>query len=259
MCDNYSYEFERIRIKKKMMMVVCCTGMFLTFLSCQDETMTSEKIISKCAEALGGHDILDNIETLYVKAIYPDHGDDPMEFIMKRPNQSFNPRANLVFDGKRICFLKGTDGESGPELAPEGDWKDGEVEIAYHFPAFFEYSADYMGIEDVDGKQFYKLKVDLPLGAKMTYLIDSETYFTVKVMFEFNMSGREINDWRDLGDYKEVSGFKYPHSFTYNSRTGRQTGRIYSLEINVPVSENTFKIPDINMNGNRPSNLAHTE
>jgi hypothetical protein len=246
--DKHSNKYERRRKLKKMMpiIILCCSGMFFNFLSSQDETKTSEEIIAKCAEALGGYDILNNIKTLYVKAIYPDHGDDPMEFIMKRPNQSLNPRANLVFDGKRICFLKGMDGKSGPELAPEGDWKDGEVEIAYHFPAFFEYPADYMGIEDVGGKQFYKLKVDLPLGAKMTYLIDSETFFTVKVMFEFNMSGREINDWRDLGNYKDVDGFKYPFSFTYNSRTGRQTGWIHSLEINVPVSENTFKIPDIN-------------
>ena len=133
-----------------------------------------------------------------------------MEFILKRPNQSFNPRSNLVFDGKRICYLKGRDGKSGPEFAPEGDWKDGEVEIAYHFPAFFDYPADYAGIEIVDGKQLHKLKVDLPLVAKMTYLIDSETYFSVKVMFEFKMRGREIKDLRDLGNYKEVDGFEYP-------------------------------------------------
>ena len=76
-------------------------------------------------------------------------------------------------------------------------------------------------------------------------MIDSKTYFPVKVMFEFNMGGAEINDWRDLSNYKEVDGFLYPHSFTYNSRTGRQNGRIHSLEINVPMSENLFVIPDV--------------
>ncbi|HUS86050.1 MAG TPA: hypothetical protein VMW76_02330 [Bacteroidales bacterium] len=206
--------------------------------------MTSEKIIDKCADALGGYDVINNIETIHVRAIYPDHGDVPMEFIMKRPNRSFNPRANLVFDGKRICFLKGRDGKSDPEFAPEGDWKDGEVEIGYHFPAFFEYRSDYSGIDNVDGNQFYKLKVDLPLGAKLTYLIDSETYLTARVMFEFTMSGREINDWRDLGDYKEVDGFKYPHSFTYMTGTGRQNGWVHSVEINASMSDDLFKIPE---------------
>jgi len=225
--------------------VFLITSISFTFLSCEDDTITSETLIDKCAEALGGYDILNNIETLYVKAVYPDHGDIPREFIMKRPNKSYNPRADLVFDGERICFLKGRDGRSKPELAPEGDWKDGEVEIGYHFPAFFEYPAEYLGLENRDGKQFYKLKVDLPLGARMTYFIDSETYFTVKVMFEFMMGERAINDWRDLGDYKDVDGFKYPHSFTYNSRTGRQKGWIHSVEINNQMSDDIFVIPDI--------------
>lgn len=232
------------KIMLTTVLILCITIKLSASFSSQDNTMTSEKLIAKCAEALGGYAILNNIETLYVKAIYPDHGDVPMEVFIKRPNKSFNPRADLVFDGKRICFLKGRDRKSGLEFAPEGDWKDGEVEIGYHFPAFFEYPAEYMGTEDIDGKKFYKLKVDLPLGAEMTYIIDSESYFTVKVMFNFKMGARDINDWRDLGNYKEVEGFKYPHSFTYGSRTGRRNGRIHSLEINVKISDDMFKIPE---------------
>jgi hypothetical protein len=230
--------------KKIFLPALLCAAVFLTLLSYPDDPITAERIVSRCAEALGGYDVLNGIDTLYVKAIYPDHGDIPMEFIMKRPNKSFNPRSNLVFDGERICFLKGRDGRSDPEFAPEGDWKDGEVEIGYHFPAFFEYPAQYLGSEDLDGKRFYKLRVELPLGAKMTYVIDSESYLTAKVMFEFVMGEREIKDWRDLGDYKDVEGFKYPHSFTYGSRTGRQKGWIHSVEINGPVTNDTFKIPD---------------
>ncbi len=230
--------------KKVFLIALFCASIFLTLSSYPDEPVTAERIISRCAEALGGYDVLNDIETLYVKAIYPDHGDVPMEIIVKRPNKSFNPRSNLVFDGKRICFLKGRDGRSDPEFAPEGDWKDGEVEIAYHFPAFFEYPAQYLGDENLDGRRFYKLEVDLPLGAKMTYFIDAESYLTAKVMFEFVMRGKEIKDWRDLGNYKDVDGFKYPHSFTYDSRTGRQNGWIHSIEINGPVSDDTFKIPE---------------
>lgn len=207
--------------------------------------MTSRKLIDRCADALGGYDVIHQIEIIYVKAVYPDHGDTPREFIMKRPNKSYNPIGNIVFDGEKICLLNGRDGESDPEFAPEEEWKDGEVEIGYHFPAFFEYPSDYMGIEVVDGNEFHTLKVDLPLGANLTYFVDVETYLPSRVKFEFKLGEREIDDWRDVWNYKEVDGFRYPFSFTYMSRTGRQEGMVQSIEINPPVSDDLFKIPVI--------------
>ncbi|MFC2120692.1 hypothetical protein ACFLTI_03765, partial [Bacteroidota bacterium] len=192
----------------------------------------------------GGYEIINNVKTISIKAVYPDHGAVPMEIDIKLPNLSINPRSNIVFDGSKICLLNGRDGISGPELAPEDEWKDGEVEIAYHFPAFFEYPAEYDGIEDVDGNQFYKLIVNLPLGAKMTYYINSETFLTSKVMFEFIMKGEKYKNWRDWTDYKEVDGLLHPHGFTYGSRTGRQKGNITSIKLNIPMDDHRFQIPD---------------
>ena len=222
----------------------CFAGMVLVFISCQDNTMTSEKIIAECAKALGGFDTINKITTLSIQAVYPDHGDQPLGMLIKRPNLSLNPDPDLIFDGKRIFFPKGRDGHSDPEIRPESEWKDGEVVIGYHFPAFFEYPADYLGIEDVDSRQVYKLKVNLPLGAVMTYFIDSDTFLPVKATAEFTMNGKAIRDWRDFSDYRDVDGVMYPHGFTYGSRTGRQNGWVSSVEINVPLSDDLFKIPD---------------
>ncbi|MFC1724436.1 hypothetical protein ACFL4T_02335, partial [candidate division KSB1 bacterium] len=216
----------------------------IVFYSCKDKPLTSQDIVDKCAEAMGGYDIINNIKTLRIKTVYPDHGEIPMEEEIKRPNKSYNPRSFVVFDGKRICLLKGTDYKSDPELADESEWKDGEVVIGYIFPAFFEYPADLLGIEEIEGKKFYKLKIDLPLGAEMTYLIDSETFYPAKAIADFTMNGKKIHGWRDFSNYKEIDGFKYPHSFTYASRNGRQNGWIKSVEINIPMSDDKFKIPD---------------
>lgn len=227
----------------------CIAWISLSLPGCQKQSsapadaMTGAELLNRCAEAMGGWDIIDQIETFHVKAVYPDHGTIPMEIIIKRPNKSYNPGGEIVFDGRRICLLSGHDGNSDPVLAPEGDWKDGEVEIAYHFPAFFDHPSEYLGTADVDGKAGYKLKVDLPLGAEMTYMIDATTFLIMKVKFKFDMNGREIDDWRDWGDYREVEGYQYPHTFTYESRTGRQNGWIHSVEINVPVNDTLFQIP----------------
>ncbi len=93
--------------------------------------MTPEMIISKCAEAMGGMEKIIGIKTLRMNEIYPDHGEHPMIFEMKRPNLFRNPRANLVFDGKRAFFLKGPDNNLKPELVPEDEWKDFEMEFFF--------------------------------------------------------------------------------------------------------------------------------
>ena len=230
-------------MKKNVTALLLFLLVLIMLTSCRENVMTSEVLVAKCTEALGSYSVINNIETLRIKAVYPDHGDVPREFEMIRPNKSQNPLAGLVFDGERACFLNGMDGVSQPEIVDPEEWKDYEVEIGYHFPAFLDHPAVYQGIKEIDDKYYYKLGVNLPLGAKMFYLIDRETFLTAKVEFEFMMHGELFRNWRDFSDYKDVDGFKYPHKFTYGSRTGRQKGWIHSVEINAEIDDENFKIP----------------
>lgn len=52
--------------------------------------------------------------------------------------------------------------------------RDLELDIAFAFPAFFDYPAEYLGREMVDGAESDKLAVTLPLGVRMTYFVDTE-------------------------------------------------------------------------------------
>lgn len=231
-------------MKRIIFIKVLVLPFLITTWSCQREVITVQVVIDRCAEAMGGYDIIDSIEVLHIKAIYPDHGNVPMELIIKRPNKNFNPRSKAVFDGERVCFLDGMDYLSGPELSPEEDWKDSEVEIGCYFPAIFEYPSVLIGKIVENSTEFYKLRVILPLGATIYYLVDSEHYLISKVEFSFIMGDKEINDWRDWGDYRYINGLYYPHIFTYNSRNGRETGRMDTIMINPPIGDELFNIPD---------------
>jgi len=217
----------------------------LVFVSCQnkqikaDRNMTLNQIISRCTEAMGGSEIIDNIENLRIGAVFPDHGSQALYFEMKRPNLSYSPQSGIVFDGKRACFMRRTE----PELVGEEEWKDFDVEIGFWFPAFLDYSSELEGIEVVDGKEFYALKINLPLGAKMTYLIDVKSFLPVLATAVLKMHGNEVRPRRDFSDYKNVEGILYPHGFTYGSRNGRQNGYVTSVKINIPMSEDKFTIP----------------
>ena len=212
--------------------------------SCTEKRLSAEEIISRCAEAMGGIQNIGNLRTLRMYRIYPDHGEHPLIFEMKRPNQSRDAGGQLVFDGKRACWIRGVDGNSKPELVAPEEWIDFEVEIACVFPAIFEYTTEYIGIEKIDRHDFYKLKVNLPLGAAITYFIDDETFLITKANAHFKMNDKEINAYRDYFDYREVNDIYLPFGFTYGSRYGQIKGWVEAYEVNIPFDAGYFKIPD---------------
>jgi hypothetical protein len=55
-----------------------------------------------------------------------------------------------------------------PELIEAKYLKDLELDIAFVFPAFFDYPSEYLGREVVEGTDTHKLGVTLPLGVRLT-------------------------------------------------------------------------------------------
>ncbi len=208
-----------------------------------DPAAIAEAIVAGCAEAMGGMDSIEKIKTLRIKSVYPDHGDHTIYFEIERPDRSMAWNGELVFDGERACALKGFDRNSEALLIDQAEWVDYPVEIAYFFPAFFEYPAEFIGMETVDRRDYYKLSVTLPLGAVMSYLIDPETFLPVKAMARFALEGREITAFHDLFDYREVEGLYLPYGFSYGSRYGQVKGWITEYELNVEFEDGYFELP----------------
>ncbi|HNR39916.1 MAG TPA: ankyrin repeat domain-containing protein [Acidobacteriota bacterium] len=204
---------------------------------------TAAELVDRCARAMGGAEAIRGLKTLRFHSIYPDHGDTPILFEIMRPNRSRSPRADLVFDGTRACFINGRDGKPGPQMVPAEELVDFEVEIGWFFPAFFDYPAEYAGAETVEGREAHKLRVALPRGARMTYFLDAATDLVVRITAEFTLGGKEYTFDRALSDHRPVNGLVFPHCFTYTGRTGVQTGRIEKIELNVPLAEDAFRIP----------------
>lgn len=204
---------------------------------------TAKELMDRCASAMGGAEAIRSVKTLRFHSIYPDHGDTPILFEIMRPNRSRSPRADLVFNGTRACFIKGQGGKPGPQMVPAGELVDFEVEIGWFFPAFFDHPAEYAGTETVEGREAHKLRVTLPRGARMTYFLDAATDRVVRITAEFTLGGKEYTLERIVNDYRPVDGLMLPHRFTYTGRTGIQTGCIEKIELNVPLAEDAFRIP----------------
>lgn len=202
--------------------------------------LTAERLIEECAEAMGGIDKIDSLETMRVTQRFPDHA-GLIHYEIKRPNL-VRLGDNLVFDGERGSWLEGKNPE-GTLLVSEEEWKDFEVDIAWYVPAFFDYPAEYVGTETLDNIETYKLQVQLPLGASMTYYLDAQTYLVHKATAYFTIGDAEFQPERVYSDYQLRDGILYPHAFTYQGRDGVFTATMINLEFNIPLEDDRFSLP----------------
>lgn len=209
--------------------------------------LTAEQVVARCAEALGGAGKLAAVKTMRFKATYS--GDERVYTIdVKRPNR-FRHEADfvLVFNGTRAGFLKGAppkDGKDpGPQLVEAESWMDFEVDLAFTFPAFLDYPATYPGPATLDGKDVHQLVVALPLGTRMTYLLDATTFLPVKMVADVPFGAEVYHPERVVGDYRETGGVLFPRSFTSTGWGPKGNATIVSVDVNIPLADARFEMP----------------
>ncbi|UCC43909.1 MAG: hypothetical protein JSU65_12460 [Candidatus Zixiibacteriota bacterium] len=233
-------------MKKEFAVVGICTGILILCLltSCQREPMTAQRLIDECAQAMGGIEKIDSLQTIRLAQNWPDHK-NLIYYEIKRPN-CVKLGVNAVFDGERASLLERTRADGTlreARLVPQEEWKDFERDIAWYVPAFFDYPAEYMGTETLDDIKTHKLRVALPLGIVMIYYIDAQTYLVYRVTSHITIDNKERVSERTYSDYREVDGILYPHAFTYEGRDGVFTATMVELEFNVPFEDDLFVVP----------------
>ncbi len=216
--------------------------------ACQQPT--AEWVVAKAADAMSGAVEIEDLETLRIRTIFPDH-DYPVINEFSRPDRLRTEGEDnyvLVFDGEEAAFLQRPPTEDGtpqgPELIDSAYLRDFELDIAFVFPAFFDHPTEYLGVESVDGVESHRLRVILPLGVPLTYFIDADTFLPLKVVADITVDGNEYHPIREFSDYKNAGGIVYAHTFTYSWVPDEvETATVQSVEVNVPLNDSRFAIP----------------
>jgi hypothetical protein len=219
-----------------------------TIPACQQPT--AERIVARAAEAMAGDGGIADLKTLRIRMVYADH-EYPVVTELSRPNRMRVEGVGsyvLVFDGERGAFLESPPAEDGtpqgPSLVDSRYLRDLELDIAFAFPAFFDYAAEYMGREVADGVETYKLGVTLPLGVRMTYFIDTGSHLPVRVEADVTVDGTEYHPGRAFSDYEDWGGMIYPRTVTYWwMRNEVETAVVESVEVDVALGDDRFRIP----------------
>ncbi|MBC7796716.1 MAG: hypothetical protein H7Z37_07585, partial [Pyrinomonadaceae bacterium] len=104
---------------------------------------------------------------------------------------------------------------------------------------------EYVGMDAVDGTDVYKLKVTLPSGTIKHYYMDTDYNVPIKIETKRMIRGAEIESETIIGDYKEVGGVYFAHSFESGAKgsPNKATVTIEKIEINVPLDDSRFMKP----------------
>ena len=105
---------------------------------------------------------------------------------------------------------------------------------------------EFLGKEDMEGTDTYKLMVTKKSGDISYFYIDASTYLELKETSKHKFKDKEMESAGLSSNYKSVDGLMFP--FSMESRGGDdasqgQTINIESIEVNPVIDPSIFKMP----------------
>jgi outer membrane lipoprotein-sorting protein len=220
---------------------------------------TADEIIAKNIAAKGGLEKLKAVNTIRMtgKMTVGPGIEAPIVLEIKRPKST---RMDITIQG--MVGSQAYDGASGWSLMPFGGSKVPQQMTAEEATLaeeqadldgpLIDYKAkgntvELLGKEKVEGAEAYKLKVTLKNGVVRTMYIDAEHFLEIKEESKRTIRGSEMEMETIVGDYKEVDGLMLPHSVDAGAKGSPQRQKlvIEKIEINVPIDDARFKMPDV--------------
>ncbi|MEP6594389.1 MAG: hypothetical protein ABJA71_00520 [Ginsengibacter sp.] len=246
-----------MEIKNIVLIVIFILGLiYMQFL----QAKPVDEIINKYAEARGGKEKLNLIDSLHMEGFREMMGNkvtikvtkvqgklyrNDFEFGHNKGYTIVTPTAGWAFIPMRSKAVEPIEEERLKAM-------QADLDIAGHLISYTAKGnkAGLVGKEDVDGKEAYKIKLTLSTGKEIIYLIDTETNLllqTKQMTASLSKSANENEESErevvtNFSDYKPVDGIMFPHKIS-NPGNGHGSGSITfnKIELNKPVDESLYK------------------
>jgi hypothetical protein len=230
---------------------------FCSLLSLNVSSQNADEIINKYIKAIGGIDKIKAIKTVKKTAKFVGGGgfEAKVSEESKRDNffrQEFTLQGMtqiVAYDGKVGWKIDPFGGKKDVETLDESELK-GIVEGADFDGPLVDYKEkgnkiEYLGIDQVDGDDAYKLKVTLKNGDVRTFYFDTDYYVPIKLEAKTFVRGQEFESETTFGDYKQVLGVYYPFSIENGAKGSPYKAQfIYEkIEANVNLDDTRFTKP----------------
>jgi hypothetical protein len=218
---------------------------------------TAEELVAKNTQAKGGMEKIKAIKSLRMTAAF-DSGGFKAEVGQesKRPDllrQTFTVQGMTeidAYDGTTGWKINPFQGRKDPELLGDEQLRS-LVEDADFDGPLVDYAAkgnkiEYLGHDQVDGDDVYKLKVTLKNGDIFYYNLDPDTYLEILIEKQRFVRGAVRESATLLGSYKPVNGVMFPYSVVSGPKGHPEDGgkiTVLKIEANLPIDDKDFKMP----------------
>ena len=238
-------------------MLLVMAGAVLLAQSASAET--ADEIIARYVKSSGGIDKVRAIESLRRtgRAIRGGGLESPYVQENKRPLQvrEETTRAGqtgvVAYDGAAGWKISPWQGKKDPEPLNEMELKTVVDDADFDGPlidaAKKGAKVDYLGKDDFEGTDVYKLRVTIPSGSVHTYYLDAETCVPLKIDTKRIVRGAEREFETVLGNYKPVAGWMLPF-WTEVGVKGSPDKRQFvydTIEANVSLGDEKFRAPAV--------------
>ena len=237
----------------------------LCVLLAQAQAQTAGDLVAKNLAARGGADALGAIHTYVTKGELRFPGDFKLAYTETRARldpATDNCAVRVDASLQGLNLIQAYDGQNGWRVNPFEGRKDAERMGADEARALADEAlidgqllsasvkgskVDYLGREDIDGTNTYKLRVSKNDGTIFTYYLDPDAYLEIRILENRTIRGAEQETEYDLGDYERVNGVYFPFSIASGPRNSadsdKQVITIDSGAANVEVSPAVFAMP----------------
>src|SRR5437588_3579779 len=220
-------------------------------------SQTADEIVGKYIKTVGGMEKIEAVKSIRRtgKVIAGGGFEIPIVEENKRPNLV---RQDIIIQG--LIGTSAYDGKAGWKIQPWQGKKDAETMGEGELKAIIEESdfdgplvnykakgnkVEYVGMDEVEGTDAYKLKVTLANGETRYFYMDTDYFVPIKIETKRIVRGNEVEFETVLGDYKEVAGWYMPYSIEVGAKGSQFKQKIAydKIEANVPVDDSRFAMP----------------
>ena len=220
-------------------------------------SQTAEELVAKNLQAKGGIEKIKAIKSVRMAGQFESGG-----FKATVGQESKRPEMlRETFTVQGMTQIQAYDGSTGWQISPFGGRKDPELlgeddlrglsENADFDGPLMDAQAkgnkiEYLGHDQVDGDDAYKLKVTLKNGDIFYYYLDPDTYIEIQIERQQFIRGSVRESITLLGSYKPVNGVMFPFAVSVAPKedpSQAQSITYEKIEANVNLPESDFAVP----------------
>lgn len=229
---------------KFILTLFALVGLLCTNVSAQ----TADEIIEKHIVAIGGADKLSKLNSVIMEAKVVAQGMEIPMTMTRAHNKGWRLDINVMGMNGWIVMRPDSgwtfmpfQGQTKPDAMPQEAIKEGldQLDVQSELFNYKEkgHTVSYLGMDDVEGTECYKLKVVTKTGNTNYYLIDPSTHYIVRSITKRKANGQEMEVESDFSNYKPIEG-GYVFAHTITSQMGPM--EVVKITVNSEIPDSKF-------------------